>query len=119
MTKSTQNTRFMCVSRNILSIYNIMETPPKPIDGLIGITHNVQTASGYLVNAAERLGELIDCLEYGGHMLEKTGEIWNYTNDQIWKRLQQDDKWYYFIERVGRQRQSYSNIEKRVVNYGC
>jgi GR25 family glycosyltransferase involved in LPS biosynthesis len=97
--------------------YNIME-PPKPIDDLVGITRNVQTASGYLVNM-DYSHELIDYLEYGREMLEKEGETLKhlYANDQIWKKTQQDDKWYYFIDRVGKQRKSYSNIEGQIVNY--
>jgi glycosyl transferase family 25 len=103
--------------RVLMLSYNIMETSMR-VDDLIGISRNVQTASGYLVNL-HYSEELISCLEFGVDMLEKTRQQYNYTNDQVWKKLQQDDKWYYLNDRVGRQRRSYSDIEKRVVEYGC
>lgn len=95
--------------------YNIQDTPI-PVNDVVGITHNVQTASGYLVNM-EYIGELIDCIEYGSEMLKQTGHHWLYVNDQIWKKLQQDDKWYYFLERIGKQRKSFSELSRSVVDY--
>jgi hypothetical protein len=38
--------------------------------------------------------------------------------DVYWKDLQPISKWYCFSPRLGYQRESYSDIEQRVVNYG-
>jgi hypothetical protein len=37
-------------------------------------------------------------------------------NDQIWKLLQ-GGKWFIFNERIGRQREGYSDLSKRVIKY--
>jgi|Laugresu1bdmlbsd_1035121.scaffolds.fasta_scaffold08446_3 glycosyl transferase family 25 len=89
----------------------------KDYDELISITNDSATASGYIVNQ-KYYDELINCLEYGSIMLERTGEHWNYINDQIWKRLQKDDKWFIFNKRLGVQRSSFSDLKNSFVNYG-
>ena len=103
--------------------YNIIDNSIKPypvLQEVVGITNNVQTASGYLVNMrSDYSEELVNCLDYGAKMFEKTGEHWKYTNDQVWKMLQQDDKWFYFLERIGKQRKIYSDIHGDVIDYGC
>ena len=48
----------------------------------------------------------------------KTGEWGNYYTDESWKVLQKKDKWYAFSPPIGVQRESYSDIEKVIVNYG-
>lgn len=39
--------------------------------------------------------------------------------DVYWQRLQPQSKWYCFSPRLGYQRESYSDIENKVVNYGA
>ena len=46
-------------------------------------------------------------------LLESTRQHWIYCNDQIWKRFQETDNWYYFTTRIGKQRAGYSD------NGGC
>ena len=75
-----------------------------------------QTASGYLVNC-KYYDKLINILEYGLEFLIKTGEHWNYANDQIWKKLQPKDNWYYFTTRLGKQRPSYSDTANCFSDY--
>lgn len=75
-----------------------------------------QTASGYIVNH-HYLDVLIKLYEWAIPLLERTNEHWNYANDLVWKRLQPEGNWYYFTERLGRQRTSYSdNKECMVIN---
>ena len=38
-------------------------------------------------------------------------------NDQIWKRLQEKDNWYYFIKRIGKQMDSYSDNSNSFASY--
>lgn len=85
-------------------------------DNLVSVTHDAQTASGYIVNS-KYYDELIGCLENGAKMLELTGEHWNYINDQVWKSLQKDNKWFIFNNRIGRQRESFSDLTGQIVNY--
>jgi len=96
--------------------YNLLSQ--KPYNEFLGITNDCQTASAYLVNS-KYYDELINNLEYGLRMLIKTREHWNFLNDQCWKTLQKDDKWFYLKERIGVQRESYSDLSGKVVNYGC
>ena len=39
--------------------------------------------------------------------------------DRTWKKLQPRANWYIFNPRLGTQRESYSDIEQRMTNYGC
>ena len=97
--------------------YNIMNNELYPYNDLLSITTNVQTASGYIVNS-EYFDQLIECLSYGAKELEKTHQHWNYINDQVWKSLQKDRKWFIFNERMGIQRESYSDLAGKIVNHG-
>lgn len=67
-----------------------------------------QTASGYLVNQSY-YDVLIGLYEWAIPLLESTGEHWTYANDLVWKRLQPNGHWFYFTERLGVQRLSYSD----------
>lgn len=51
------------------------------------------------------------------HVLNKTPPHELHA-DQCWKQLQRD-KWYTTKPVLGYQRESYSDIERRVTNYGC
>lgn len=91
--------------RVVMLSYNLKIA--EPFNDVVGYAREVTTASGYLVNRIY-VDELIECLQYGVDMLEKTGEHWNYMNDQIWIKLQKE-KWYYFMTRLGCQRSSFSD----------
>lgn len=84
---------------------------PNKVNDLISTTTNSSNAAGYLVNSSA-YDELIYWLSYGSEMLEKTREHWNYINDQIWKKMQGDNKWFIFNQRFGKQRDSYSDLSK-------
>jgi glycosyl transferase family 25 len=77
---------------------------------------DAQTTSGYIVQS-HYYDTLIDCWERAVMMLEKTGENEKYTCDQSWKPLQEKDNWYCFKNRIGKQRESYSDIQGGVVDY--
>lgn len=42
-----------------------------------------------------------------------------FRGDQYWKQLQRKDNWYIVRPRMCQQRESYSDIEKKKVNYNC
>lgn len=77
-----------------------------------------QTSSGYIVNN-HYFDKLIELYEYNIPLLEQTQEHWNYANDIVWKQLQQQDKWYFINNRIGKQRPGYSDISNTYCDYNC
>ena len=97
--------------------YNLLrsaETPYKVVNKIL----EAQTASGYLVNQ-KYYDKLIDLYEWSMPLLESTRQHWIYCNDQIWKRFQETDNWYYFTTRIGKQRAGYSDNGGCYVDNGC
>ena len=88
----------------------------KPYGDFLSLTDDCQTASGYLVNS-KYFDELIQVMEEGLQLLTSTGKHWLYVNDQYWKKLQKDDKWFFFTERIGKQYDSYSDLSGGFVSY--
>lgn len=88
----------------------------QPYDELLSITTDCQTASGYLING-KYLDELIHWMQIGTDRLEQTKMFAYFMNDQWWKHLQKDNKWFLFNKRLGRQRESYSDLCGGMVNY--
>jgi glycosyl transferase family 25 len=86
--------------------YNLLNENKEPIlecPSLVYRIVNSQTASGYMVNG-DYLDTLIELYEWSCPLLEETKEHWNYANDQCWKELQKKNKWFNFIEIIGKQR---------------
>lgn len=79
---------------------------------------NVQCASGYLVNARYYL-KLLNNFEESYKLFSINDTPHLYALDIYWKILQPIDKWYIFNKKLGYQRESYSDIEKMIVNYNC
>jgi glycosyl transferase family 25 len=100
--------------RTIMLCYGINSTIVDIGDDVVALTTNCQNAAGYMVNL-KYIDDLINCLEYGYNNLYHTGMHWLYTNDQVWKRLQQDNKWFIFKTRVGEQRLSFSDLGGKLV----
>lgn len=92
--------------------FNIKETK----NSLFNKIKGSQTASGYIVNK-KYYDKLINNFEEGLKMLKKTDIYSKYAIDQYWKSLQNTDNWFCYKKRIGKQRESYSDIEKRKVNY--
>ncbi len=86
-------------------------------DEKIGKIGYAQTASGYLVNG-HYLETLLNHLKEGYKYLEPTRHFWLYTNDVYWKTLQAKDNWFYFKNRIGIQRKSFSDNSGVVTDYG-
>lgn len=101
---------------NVLMLSYLLQHS-KPFNLLLGITNEAQTTSGYLVNG-EYFDTLINCLEINSKLLLRTKQHWFYTIDQAWKSLQKEDnKWFYFTERCGKQRASL-NEHGILIDYG-
>ena len=77
---------------------------------------DAQTTSGYIIQD-HYYDTLINVIEPSIPLLEQTREQYNYAIDVVMKKLQRVDKWYQTTERIGKQRESFSDIENRQVNY--
>ena len=97
--------------------YNLQKTEPCEYSFLLRVLEG-QTASGYLVNE-KYYDTLINLYEEAIPLLESTGIHWIYANDQIWKKLQTLDTWYCFRNRLGKQRDGFSDNSKTYTSYDC
>lgn len=83
---------------------------------------DAQTASAYLVTRPFA-SQILQCFQQAVDQLEQWqkehGERKHeFCIDQYWKRLQPTSRWYIFHPKLGLQRESYSDNELRVTNYG-
>ena len=79
-----------------------------PYNAIVSRATNAQTTSGYIVH--ERFYDtLIRIWEEG---LQKFIPL-----DICWKSLQPSSQWFLMNTRIGIQRESYSDIEQKIVNY--
>ncbi len=102
--------------------YNVIESQDanNHLSDIISRTTNVQTTSGYLVNKPFYEQLLNNFSEASYLHIQNPYTHWLYILDQYWKHLQADlsTYWFYFKERLGRQREGYSDLAKGIVNYG-
>jgi hypothetical protein len=84
---------------------------------IVSKINNAKTTAGYLVHN-KVYDELIDNYQAGVNKLIETTKCSLWAIDVNWQHLLKNKEWYLFNERMGKQRKSYSDIEKRVVNYG-
>jgi hypothetical protein len=75
-----------------------------------------QTATAYLVHS-NYYDTLISNFKSGLEQLIRTNIYNKYALDQYWKLLQPRDKWYIVLPTMCIQRPSYSDIEKKNVDY--
>lgn len=80
-------------------------------------TVEATTASAYIVNQ-HYYDKLIVLYEWAMPLLEETQQHWNYANDQVWKGLQQTDKWYGFKQRLGQQSDGFSDSTGSFISRG-
>jgi glycosyl transferase, family 25 len=99
----------------VMLAYNLSESEPK--DDLVGYARKAQAPSAYIINR-RILDELIIVMEEGLQKLINTHHHWLYMNDTSWFELQKTKEWYYFIERMGKQRPGYSNLTNQYMDYG-
>ncbi len=97
--------------------YNLVNFKEMDND-IVGKLVYATTASGYLVNN-HYYDILIKLYEWALPLLIKTREHWIYANDQIWHLYQNNDKWFYFKKRIGKQRNGYSDTAMNYMSYNC
>jgi GR25 family glycosyltransferase involved in LPS biosynthesis len=97
--------------------YNMKKSAPLASHKTIFKVLEAQTASAYIVHESF-YDTLIKCYRDALPLLKST-KLWDiYANDQIWKGLQPEARWYAFTTRIGKQRESYSDTTRQVENYG-
>lgn len=97
--------------------YNIQRSEPTEHDFLLKVLE-AQTASGYIIHESF-YDKMIELYEWAVPLLEQTKEHWNYANDQCWKKLQPNSKWYAIKRRCGRQRPGYSDNSEQFEDHDC
>jgi hypothetical protein len=79
---------------------------------------DAQTASAYCVHKSFA-PTLLQTVQEGYALLKQhPSNKSEYMNDMYWKRLQPNATWYIATPVLGIQRESYSDIEKGLMNYG-
>lgn len=77
-----------------------------------------QTTTGYLVNG-HYIQKLMENVKMGLHNLIKYPQHHTlYAIDKFWQQLQKTDKWFLITPPTIVQREDYSDIEKKITNYG-
>jgi len=77
---------------------------------------NAQTTTGYIVKH-HYYDTLLDCFRKSVGALIRDYNVRLYAIDIQWKQLQQKDRWYVLYPLTVIQREDYSDIERRDVNY--
>lgn len=87
--------------------------------------YDAQTTSGYAVTK-EFAPKLIDCFKKSEENMSKFFKVYheslikhNFAIDMSWKKLQPSSDWYAVYPCIGKQKDGYSDIEKRDVKYIC
>jgi glycosyl transferase family 25 len=91
--------------------------PYKQIDDTCIKVSRCQTTTGYIVNG-HYIKVLAQNIKMGlTHLLNKPNERTKYAIDKFWFILQNASNWYLIIPLTVVQREDYSDIEQKVVNY--
>lgn len=96
--------------------YNLLEEQESKIPFLKRAKFS-NTASGYIVNS-NYYDKFIELYEWSVPLLESTGQHWIYANDQVWRDLQEKDKWYCIIPRLGIQSDGFSDNSQKFIARG-
>lgn len=98
--------------------YNLISGTIDENNPLFTRVTNASTSSGYIVNE-HYYDKLIELYKDAMPKLEETMMHWIYANDQIWKTLQEKDNWYCFTNRLGKQRDGFSDTSNSYSSYNC
>jgi glycosyl transferase family 25 len=96
--------------------YNLLEEQESNVSFLKRAKFS-NTASGYIVNA-HYYDAIINLYEWSVPLLESTGQHWIYANDQVWRDLQEKDKWYCMVQRLGIQSDGFSDNSQKFIARG-
>ena len=100
----------------VMLSYSLLKTGR--FNKVCGRVFNAQTTSGYMIHR-DFLDKLIELWKKAiVKLIESNGRDNQYVCDISWKVLQPSTRWFYFRERLGQQRKSYSDIENHITEYG-
>jgi len=85
---------------------------------IVYTSNNVQTTSAYIIKTSFT-DTITPKIQSSIDSLKKGGDPNLHAIDQTWKSFQSLDHKWYLLKRCGVQAHDYSDIEGRVVSYGC
>lgn len=100
----------------MLSANVISSSPSAELSHLESI-HWALTTSGYIVHRSFASTLLQNFMQAAYHLNESNCSKEEYAHDVLWKELQQSGKWFALKPLIGKQRASYSDIERKDVDY--
>ncbi len=101
----------------MLSAHAVTPSSPSPEFSHLDVINAALTASGYIIHRSFAPKILETFLEASYRLNESNCSQAEYAHDVLWKKLQRSGKWFALKPVIGRQRASYSDIEKRHVDY--
>ena len=100
----------------MLAAYTQSESP-MPSVTFVTKTMDACTTAGYMVSK-HFAPILLQNFRDSADLAEGVGyQTHDYCLDQYWKRLQPITEWYTLSPRIGKQMETYSDIEKKIVQY--
>jgi glycosyl transferase family 25 len=91
--------------------------PYETVDDTCIKVKQCQTTTGYLVNG-NYIKTMVENIKMGlSNLIRKPDKPSLYAIDKFWFTLQQSDAWFLIIPPTVVQREDYSDIEKKVINY--
>jgi GR25 family glycosyltransferase involved in LPS biosynthesis len=102
---------------NVLLLAGNNVPPYKKIDDTCIQVSHCQTTTGYLVNG-HYIEKLLNNIKMGlTNLIKEPQNHAKYAIDKYWFSLQKTDKWFLITPLTVVQREDYSDIEKKVINY--
>ena len=102
---------------NVLLLAGNNVPPYRKIDDTCIQVSHCQTTTGYIVKQSY-YDILIDNIKTGiEHLMKKPDRHIDYAIDKYWIKLQKQHTWYMLAPVVAVQREDYSDIEERKINY--
>ena len=101
----------------MLSAHAITPSSPSAEFSHLDVINAALTASGYIIHRSFATTLLHNFLQVAYHLNESNCSKAEYAHDVLWKKHQQSGKWFALKPVIGRQRASYSDIEKMNVDY--
>lgn len=102
----------------VMLAYNLSAWEEIEDEELVGYVGKSTNAAAYLLNR-RIVEELADAMEDGiTNPRWRQHAPWGILNDESWQPFQRSSEWFYFRERLVRQRPGYSDLEQHNVDYG-
>ena len=105
------------IEYDVLLLAGNLRPPIKQINDFVLQVYHSWTTTGYIIKSSY-YDTLIQNIHEGiQHLMREPDKHTLYAIDSYWMRLQKKDKWMILYPRTVTQRPTYSDIEKREINY--